>query len=256
MFYKVLKSRGLKRTMPIIVALILWTIASQFSTPLFLPQPKQVAETFWDLVQNGVLLDSLAASFFRITVATTIVASISIPIGLLVANYKFIDDSVTPITSFMRFMPVTAFYPLLVMWVGIGETMKISFLVFATIFYFLPTVILSVKDVNVDLIDTARTMGMSKLKVMTRVLLPASLPSILQSFLMMYGIGWTYIIIAEIINTNTGLGYLINIGSARGRTDMVFASLITILIVSFILDTTGNFAIRKLFKWKFLRKSE
>lgn len=250
------KTRAIKRTLPIIAVLILWWIGSKFSTPLFLPEPEKVGETFLDLVQNGMLLDSLKASLFRITSATLLAAAISIPIGLLVANYKFIDDVVTPITSFMRFMPVTAFYPLLIMWIGIGELMKVSFLLFATIFYFLPTVILAVKDVSTDLIDTARTMGMSKLKVMTKVLLPASLPSISQSFLMMYGIGWTYIIIAEMINTNIGLGYLMNIGSARGRTDMVFAALITVLIVSYIFDALGNSVIRKAFKWKFIRKSE
>lgn len=250
------KTRAVKRTLPIIFVLILWGIGSQFSSPLFLPQPTKVGETFLDLVQNGILLNSLKASFFRITSATLLAAAISIPIGLLVANYKFIDDIVTPITGFMRFMPVTAFYPLLVMWIGIGELMKVSFLLFATIFFFLPSVILAVKDVSIDLIDTARTMGMSKFKVMTKVLLPASLPTISQSFLMMYGIGWTYIIIAEMINTNVGLGYLMNIGSARGRTDMVFAALIAILIVSYIFDTAGNAAIRKVFKWKFIRKSE
>lgn len=245
-----------KRILPILGLLIIWAIASQFSNPLFLPQPSKVLETFMSLLENGTLLESLKASFLRITSATLLAAAISIPLGLLVANYKAMDDIVTPITGFMRFMPVTAFYPLLIMWVGIGESMKISFLFFATIFFFLPTVILAVKDVNPDLIDTARTMGVSKFKVMTKVLLPASLPSISQSFLMMYGIGWTYIIIAEIINTNTGLGYLMNIGSARGRTDMVFAALITILIVSYIFDTAGNFTIKKVFKWKFIRKSE
>lgn len=251
-----LKSRTFKRTLPIIAVLVLWGIGSQFSSPLFLPKPAEVGETLVELFQNGILLNSLQASFLRITTATLLAAAISIPIGLLVANYKFIDDIVTPITGFMRFMPVTAFYPLLIMWIGIGELMKVSFLLFATIFFFLPTVILAVKDVSVDLIDTARTMGMSKLKVMTKVLLPASLPSIAQSFLMMYGIGWTYVIIAEMINTNVGLGYLMNIGSARGRTDMVFAALIAVLVASCIFDFIGNATIKKVFKWKFIRKSE
>jgi len=250
------KIRAVKRILPIIFVLILWAIGSQFSSPLFLPQPTKVGETFLGLIQNGMLIESVKVSFLRITSATILAATISIPIGLLVANYKFIDDIITPITSFMRFMPVTAFYPLLIMWIGIGELMKVSFLLFATVFFFLPTVILAVKDVSVDLVDTARTMGMSKLKVMTKVLLPASLPSISQSFLMMYGIGWTYIIIAEMINTNVGLGYLMNIGSARGRTDMVFAALIAVLIVSYIFDTIGNATIKKVFKWKFIRKSE
>src|SRR6185312_9355807 len=156
------KIRSVKRMLPIIAVLILWGIGSQFSNPLFLPQPTKVVETFIGLVQNGILLESLKASFFIITTATVLAAAISVPIRLLVANYKFIDDIVTPITGFMRFMPVTAFYPLLIMSVGIGELMKVSFLLFATIFFFLPSVILAVKDVSVDLVDTARTMGMSK----------------------------------------------------------------------------------------------
>lgn len=250
------KLKPLKRVLPILAILVLWSIASRFSNPLFLPKPEDVLETSIQFFQNGMLIGSLKSSFIRITTATMLAALISIPIGLLVANYKFFDDLITPVTGFMRFLPVTAFYPLLIMWIGIGETMKISFLFFATVFYFLPTVILSVKDVSTDLIDTARTMGLSKFKVMTKVLLPASLPSICQSFLMMYGIGWTYVIIAETINTNSGLGYLMNIGSARGRTDMVFMALIVVLIVSYIFDLLGNFAIKKGFKWKFIKNSK
>jgi ABC-type nitrate/sulfonate/bicarbonate transport system permease component len=243
----------LKRVLPIIVVLILWMIGSQYLNPLFLPKPSKVWQSFVELWQNGMLTQSLYTSFFRITIATLCSALVSIPLGLLVVNYKFFDNIITPITGFMRFMPVTAFYPLLIMWVGIGETMKIMFLFFATVFYFLPTVILAIKDVNVDLIDTARTMGMSKLKVMTKVLLPASFPSICQSFLMMYGIGWTYVVIAETINTNVGLGHLMNIASARGRTDLVFVALIIILIFSYVFDNIGNLLIKKFFKWKFIK---
>lgn len=247
--------KHLKRILPILLIVIAWAIGSKFSSPLFLPDPYKVLVSFGDLLKNGVLTESLQASFIRITIATLISAGISIPLGLLIVNYKVLDDLITPITGFMRFMPVTAFYPLLIMWVGIGETMKITFLVLATVFYFLPTVVLGLKEVNPDLIDTARTMGMSKFSVMLKVLFPASLPSICQSFLMMYGIGWTYIIIAEIINTNVGLGHLINIGSARGKTDFVFVALITILIASYIFDTIGNALIKKIFKWKFIRQN-
>lgn len=248
--------KSFKRLLPIIGILLIWAIGSQFTNPLFLPQPQKVWSSFITLLNNGMWFESLYTSFFRISIATLMAVVVSIPLGLLVANYKFVDDIVTPITSFMRFMPVTAFYPLLIMWVGIGESMKVWFIFFATIFYFLPSVILCIKDVSMDLIDTARTMGMSKLKVMSKVLLPASLPSISQSFIMMYGIGWTYIIIAEIINTNTGLGHLINIGSARGRTDLVFVGLLTILVFSYLFDILCNFIIRKTFKWKFIRQEK
>lgn len=249
-------NKQIKRFIPILVVLILWFIGSNFTNPLFLPQPQKVVSSFISLFENGMWFESLYTSFFRITLATVMAALVSIPLGLLVANYKIIDDMITPVTGFMRFLPVTAFYPLLIMWVGIGETMKITFLFFATFFYFLPTVILSIKEVSADLIDTARTMGMSKVKVMTKVLLPASLPSISQSFLMMYGIGWTYVILAETTNTNVGLGHLIHIGSARGRTDLVFVALITIVIFSYLFDLLCNYLIRKSFKWKFLREGK
>lgn len=246
----------IKRIIPLAIVLVLWMIGSNFTSPLFLPAPSKVLESFIQLLENGMLIKDLQQSFLRITTATVIAALVSLPIGLLVANYKSVDNLVTPITGVMRYLPVTAFYPLLIMWVGIGESMKITFLFFATIFYFLPTVMLAIKEVNVDLIDTALTMGMSKFKVMLNVLLPASLPSILQSFLMMYGIGWTYVIIAEMVNTTTGLGHLMNVGSARGRTDLVFLALIVILLFSYVFDSIGNLFIKKAFKWKFLKTKD
>ena len=244
----------IKRIIPILIILALWSIGSRYTSPLFLPRPSKVLESFIGLAQNGMLFRSIIASFLRITIATLISAAVSIPIGLLVANYKSIDDTITPITGFMRYMPVTAFYPLLMMWVGIGEVMKVTFIFMATFFYFLPSVILCVKEVNEDLLDTALTMGISKFKLMYKVLLPASLPSICQTFMMMYGIGWTYVVIAEIVNAQVGLGHLINVSSARGRTDLVFVSLLTILTFSYLFDTVGQFIVRKTFKWKFARE--
>lgn len=244
----------IKRLIPIVAVLVAWFIASKFTNPLFLPAPSKTLESFMQLIKNGMLFDYIWSSFFRITIATLLSALISIPIGLLVANYKIFDNIITPVTGFMRFLPATAFYPLLIMWVGIGEPMKITFLFVATFFYFLPTVILAIKEVSVDLTDTAKTMGMSNFKVMTKVLFPAAIPSICQSFLMMYGIGWTYVIVAEAVNTNSGLGYLMNVSSARGRTDLVFVALISLLIVSYVFDNLGNFIIKKAFKWKFIKQ--
>lgn len=246
----------IKSIIPIFFVLIIWAIASNFTQPLFLPKPTKVLSSFIDLISNGMLLKGICYSFLRITVAMIIAAAISIPLGMLIINYKILDDILSPITGFMRYMPVTAFYPLLIMWVGIGEQMKITFLFMAAFFYFLPSVILTFKSINIDLIDTALTIGMSKISVLFKVILPYSLPSICQTFLMMYGIGWTYVVVAEQVNANYGLGHLINVASPRGRTDMVFVSLITIIFVSFLFDTISNHLIKKVFKWKFAREIE
>jgi NitT/TauT family transport system permease protein len=233
---------------------MIWIVASKFVIPLFLPSPKSVILSFKELLLSGTLTDAIAASFFRIVVATLISVLISIPLGLIAVNYEIIYDLITPVTSLIRFIPVTAFYPLLIMWVGIGELMKILFLFIATFFYFFPTVMLALKETNQDLLDTAYTMGMSKIKVMFQVMLPYSIPSICQSFLMMYGIGWTYVVIAEIINAKKGLGFIMNLGSIRGRTDLVFVSIITILFINVIIDYLGNYMIKRAFKWKFAKE--
>ena len=132
--------------------------------------------------------------------------------------------------------------------------MKISFLFVATFFYFLPSVVMSIKETNSDLIDTAMTLGMNKLQLMLQVLLPYSLPSICRSFIMMYGIGWTYVVIAEVINPNNGLGFIMNLGSARGRTDLVFVAIFTIVLISFLFDFLGNAFVSRKFRWKYARE--
>ena len=244
----------IKSMLPILFVLLLWSIGSQFTLPLFLPKPTKVFNSFIELLNNGMLLNGLLYSFVRITAAMLLSAAISIPLGVFIVNNKLVDNIISPITNFMRYMPVTAFYPFLMMWVGIDEKMKITFLFVATFFYFLPSVVLSLKSISIDLVDTALTIGMSKTKVLFKVVLPYSLPNILQTFLMMYGIGWTYVVVAEQVNANYGLGHIINVSSARGRTDMVFVSLIVILVFSFIFDTYFQNLIKKSFKWKFARE--
>lgn len=244
----------IKNIVLLIAIIIIWIIASQNANPLFLPSINSVIENFITLSTNGMLLNSIWISFYRITLATIISIVISLPLALLVYSNKAIDQILTPITNVLRYIPVTAFYPLLILWVGINEKMKITFLFCATFFYFLPSIILCIKEVDTRLIDTGYTMGMNKYEIIRKIVLPYTLPSIYKSILMMYGIGWTYIVVAEMTNATSGLGYLINIGSARGRTDMVFMAIITIMIISYIIDKLGTRYIENKFKWKF--KSE
>lgn len=246
----------LKSFVPFIILLFLWTILSNKVNPLFLPKINKVIEDVFTLTANGTLINSIFKSFMRITIATSISCLISIPLALMVYNFKTMDQLISPLTNMLRYVPVTAFSPLLILWIGINENMKISFLFCATFFYFLPTIVLNIKSIDKRLIDTGKTMGMSKIKILTDIVVPYTLPSICESILMMYGIGWSYIVIAEATNCTSGLGYLINIGSARGRTDMVFMAIIIIMIISFIVDTIGKLLIRKVFKWKFKESGE
>ena len=241
-----------KTAILLIFLIIMWGVAAKNSNPVFIPNPSKVLEDFIEVIKNGQLLKALQYSFLRITIATFISALVSIPIGILIYNVNIARDFLYPIVSAMRYIPVTAFYPLLIMWFGIDESMKIAFLFIATFVYMMPSVMLALDEVNQDLIDTGLTIGMSKLQTITQIQIPATLPSLMNSFIMMYGIGWTYISVAETVNAKFGLGFIIQQSSSRGRTDMVFMSIITIIIVSVLFDSISKLLVKKIFKWRYL----
>lgn len=243
--------RLLRNAMLVLCFLVIWQIASAFTKPMFIPPPMSVWRSLVDLSKTGQLWYGLLYSFLRITSASILSMFVAIPLSILIYGIKSIKETVMPVVSFLRYIPVTAFSPLLILWFGIGEKMKISFLFIATFVYLLPSVLLSFDEVPSDLMDTGRTIGMTGWETILEILLPASLPSICSTFLMMYGIGWTYCAVVEATNAKFGLGFIINVSSARGRTAVVFAAIIVIMLFSFLFDKAGKFLIKKIFKWRF-----
>lgn len=236
----------------LIGVIAVWWIASKaINKELFLPSPEQTMETIGVLYATGALWKHLASTFLRVTFAILITGVISVPFGMLIAWYKPINKVFKPIVDSLRFIPVTAFSPMLILLLGIDEPMKVTFLVVATLFSFLPSVIQICTEVESKLKETAYTMGFSYTRCIMRVLIPYITPSLLKSFVTLYGVGWTFVIIAEVTNTQYGLGHLMYIGSARGRTSMVFAAIIIVVVVSFVFDKIANFIIDKKFAWRY-----
>lgn len=244
--------KALNKMIGIFLLVIIWQIGSMLTTPLFVPSPAAVFGAFIGLIKTNQLFQGLMYSFSRITVAAIISMSIAIPVSLFVCAFKKARDVIQPIISAMRYIPVSAFSPLLILWFGIDEMMKVSFLVLATFVYLLPSTIMCLEEVPQDLINTGRSIGMKSHEIISEILFPAALPSIMNSFLMMYGIGWTYVAVVEAVNAKYGLGFIINVGAARGKTTVVFASILVIVVFSYFFDCLGKKMIRKAFKWRYL----
>ena len=244
-------NKTIKNILLLTIVVAVWWVASYNTNPLFVPKPHQVFNAFVETLKSGQLITALRYSFLRITVATLMSAAIAIPVGVILFNVKPVRDFLYPIISSLRYIPVTAVYPLLIMWFGIDEMMKIMFLFIATFVYMMPSVMLSLDEVNEDLIDTGLTIGMSRAQTITKIQLPATLPSLMNSFIMMYGIGCTYIAVAETVNAKFGLGFIIQRSSSRGRTDLVFMAIIAIVIVSVVFDTISKWLVKKIFKWRY-----
>lgn len=242
----------MKKILGVIILILLWYVGSTMTTPLFVPSPMAVWEALLGLIESDQLWTGLLYSFNRISTATFLSIAIAIPLALLICSCKSLNEMISPVISAMRYIPVTAFSPLLILWFGIDEEMKISFLFLATFVYVLPSTVLCLQEVPQDLIDTGKSIGMRSHEIISEILLPAALPSIMNSFLMMYGIGWTYVAVIEAVNAKYGLGYIINQGAARGKTAVVFASILTIIVFSYLFDRIGNILIRKIFRWRYL----
>lgn len=230
---------------------IWWALSIIINKSLFFPSPTETWAVIMDLFTTKVFFKHLSASFLRVTSGVCIATAISVPLGMVIAWNKNVNKVLSPIVNSLRYIPVTCFSPMLVLLFGIDEKMKITFLVIACFFSFLPTVIQTCSEPLERYTETAYTMGFSYPRMLWYCLIPYITPSLIQSFITLYGVGWTYVIIAEVNNTQYGLGHLMYIGSARGRTAMVFASIVIIVVVSYAFDKISSFIVKKAFKWRF-----
>lgn len=229
----------------------IWQISSiAVNNSLFIPTPMETIEMLITLLK-GSLFSHIWASFKRITIAVFIAGGISIPLGLIIAKVKVVNYLVSPIINFLRYIPITAFSPLLMLFIGIGEDMKITLIFIAVFLQYLPVVVHEFEDVDKRITETATTMGFNDFRSIWHIIIPYTTPELIRNFISLYGIGWTYVIIAEVTNANYGLGHLMYIGSARGNTEMVFAALITIIFINITFDKLGKFIVKKKFAWRY-----
>ena len=244
--------KHLSRILFLCVIIAIWWAGSKIvNRSLFLPSPAETFAMISEMFETGGFFKHLGSSFFRVTGGVVIAAAISVPLGMLIAWYKPVNKLLKPIVDSLRYIPVTCFSPILVLLLGIDEKMKVTFLVIAALFSFLPTVIQTCSEPIDKIKETAYTMGFSYSRMLWNCFIPYVTPSLLQSLITLYGVGWTYVIIAEVNNTQYGLGHLMYIGSARGKTAMVFAAIVIIIVVSFLFDKLATWIIKKTFKWRF-----
>ena len=234
----------------------IWYFVSLQVNNLFVPNPIKVFDDAKLLLSTGQLQIAMLYTFRRIAIASCLAGIIALPIGLLIYNFPIFKYSLNPLISLFRYVPVTAFYPLLIMWLGIDEKMKVAFLFIAAFVYMMPSVVITLEDINQDLIDTGYTIGMNKFQVITRIQLPAMLPSIMNSFIMCFGIGFTYCAVVETINAKYGVGFMIQQASSRGKTDLVFLGILTIMVISFLFDNVAKLITKKIFKWRYINDTD
>ncbi|HEY3268470.1 MAG TPA: ABC transporter permease subunit [Armatimonadota bacterium] len=207
--------------------------------PLFLPSPSMIWEGAVQFHQRGWLLPAIWRSTWRVTESLFLVIGVGVPVGVLMGAFAPVDAFLRKIINGAKSVPTTGVAGLIVLWFSIEERAKIIFLFLGAIFYMIILVKNAVTSVNEDFVKVALDLGASRWQITRRVILPAALPQIWDAIAVCNGIMWTYIVLAEFINSNQeqlGLGYLLQIGSRTQESGEVFATLIVIALISSTTD--------------------
>jgi len=235
----------------VLTILAIWSVLSYGGvyTDYFLPTPTVVAQSWWDLIAHEGFLGDIWASTYRIMLGFGVASVIAVPLGIAIGSFRVVQAYFEPALAAIRYMPASAFIPLLILWLGIGDTEKIS-VVFLGIFFSLTLLIADVSaNVPRDLLNISYTLGASRRQVFYRVLLPASWPGVVDNLRIAIGWAWTYLIVAELVAANTGIGHVILSASRFLRTEDVIAGILTIGLLGVLTDGFFRWLYRVLFPY-------
>jgi NitT/TauT family transport system permease protein len=217
---------------------------------VILPSPTEVLKAFPVLHFEEALVRSAGWSLYRVGMGFVLSALVAIPLGLLMGTFPAVKHFLAPLVDPLRFLPISALVPLFLVWFGIEETMKIMLLFVGIFVYLLPLVVEAVENVDDVYLQTATTLGATRWQLVRHVLVPGSLPAIGEALRVMNGIGWTYVILAEIVNARLGLGHIITVAGKRSHVDQIFAGVLVILFIGVVTDGMIRVANKQLFAWK------
>jgi NitT/TauT family transport system permease protein len=217
---------------------------------LFLPSPIKVLQATLQMIFEHTLFEAIWSSALRILISFVAAALVALPLGILMGAYEPINRLMEPVMAPLRYMPISAFIPLLILWLGIGESQKVAFLFLGVFVYLLPVVVTAIRAVPEELVQTALTLGATRAQVIRTVLVPAALPDIFDSFRVMNAISWTYVILAEFVNARTGLGYMIQLAGSHLKTAQVFSGILVIGFIGLVTDAFIRGLNRVLFRWR------
>ncbi|MGE0006515.1 MAG: ABC transporter permease [Parvibaculaceae bacterium] len=207
----------------------------------FLPAPHSVVSAFWKVLLDGSLLRNAWASLVVINLGFFLSSLLAIPLGIMMGSFRIVQAALEPAVNFTRYLPVTSMIPLLILWIGIGIEEKIAIIFLGTFFQ----QIVMFADVSArvpnELFNAAYTLGASKRQVITRVLLPATLPGVIDTLRVTMGWAWTYLVVAELVASSAGLGYM-SMQAMRGlHADLIFVAILVIGLLGLVTD--------QIFKW-------
>lgn len=235
----------------LLVPLLLWTLIahSGLLPKLFMPDPIRVVARFGVWVAREGFWEDLFVSASRVSIGFLCATVLAFPLGLLAGTFRPVQIFLEPVLDFVRYMPAVAFIPLVMLWMGIGESAKMAIIFIGTFFQMVLMMGDDVRRVAMTQIEAAQTMGANKREVIWTVIFPAAAPALLTTCRVTLGWGWTYLVVAELVSANDGLGYAILKAQRFLQTDKIFAGIIVIGLIGLLQDQLLRWLHAWLFPW-------
>ncbi|MES2259842.1 MAG: ABC transporter permease [Pseudomonadota bacterium] len=251
-------------TRPIVLALALLGFLLPFAAwsalslsgwvdPVFLPTPLQVVQRAQQWLVADDLLADIGVSIGRVFGGFVLTAAVAVPLGIMLGTCAPVRALLEPLTDFSRYLPAVAFIPLIMLWVGIDESAKVAVIVAGVFCQMVLSIADDIARVPHAPVEAALTMGATNGEVVQHVLIPAAKPAMLDTLRAMMGLSWTYLVVAELVAANSGLGYAILKAQRFLQTDKIFAGILLIGLVGLLTDQAFRWLHRHAFKWHHLR---
>ena len=226
-----------------------WAARAGLIAPQFLPSPSRVLAALWTMLTTQHLLWHAAISSLRVWGAFLLAAVMAIPIGIMMSSYRIVGAALEPIIDFIRYLPVPALVPLSIIWFGVGEETKIFLLWLGTFFQLVLLVADDMRRVPQEYVEIAFTLGAKPRHVLRDVALRAMAPTLVDNLRVTLGWCWTYLVIAEIVAADSGLGFVIWSARRYVKTPEVIAGVVVIGLIGLITDQLLRYLHRRAFRY-------
>jgi NitT/TauT family transport system permease protein len=243
--YRVLAAAGFIT----VLAVWAWLSHREFVNPIFLPTPEAVWDAARAVLGDGNLWLDVKMSFIRVTAGFALAAAVAIPLGIWIGSFKVLEGFLQPLSEFVRYIPVPALIPIFMVLFGIDELSKVMLIFVGTFFQLVLMVADEIRRVPYELLQVSYTLGARREETIRLVMWRAAMPGIFDALRLCNGWAWTYLVVAELIAANEGLGYRILKFSRFLQTPKIWVYLILLGVIGLGLDLIFRVANRRLFHW-------
>jgi NitT/TauT family transport system permease protein len=233
------------------IPFLAWVVLSVSGTvdSTFLPSPAAVFKAGLDMASTGELFGDLWATTQRVLEGFGLAVLVSVPLGILMGAFTAGQAFFEPLIGLLRYLPASAFIPLLIIWLGLGEPSKIAILFIGTVFFNTLMTADVVRAVPNALLDVSYTLGARRGEVLRKIVVPHSLPGMIDAVRVNAAAAWNFVVVAELINSQAGLGYRIVRAQRFLQTDKIFAVLVVIGVAGLTIDVVLRLVRTRVGKW-------